>query len=301
MILFDVPYEMPPYRPPSEAESVLFRVTRGCHWNQCTFCGMYRQERFSVRDPDEVIEDVKRAASLFGDAPRTVFIGDSDALVMKTGDLCRVLHAIYREFSKVLRVTAYTRGKTLFLKPRAELEELRRAGLTRFHVGLESGDEEVLRRIRKGLTPEEMVIGGRKAIEAGFQLSLYVILGIGGEHRWREHALHTAQVLNQVSPHFIRLRTYIMQRGTPLAEAVERGEFIMASCLTVLQETRLLLEELSVPALFLSDHVSNYLSLNGELPRDKQALLDRLNAAISQLESNPHLVDECSHRGYLSL
>ncbi len=301
MIFFHAPYEMPPYRPPSEAESVLFRVTRGCHWNQCTFCGMYRDVQFSVREADEVIEDVKKAASLFGGGPRTVFLGDSDVLVMKTKDLCRVLRAIYREFSQVIRVTAYTRGKTLYRKPKEELKELRSAGLTRFHVGLESGDPAILKRIKKGLTPEEMVIGGRKAIECDFQLSLYLIMGIGGEERWREHALESASVLNQVAPHFVRLRTYIMQRGTPLAEEVERGEFKMASCLTVLYETRLLLERLDIHTTFLSDHVSNYLPVNGRLPHEKERLLSQIDAAISELEANPHLVEVCSHRGYLSL
>ena len=301
MVFFDTPYEMPPYRPPSEAQSVLFRVTRGCHWNQCTFCGMYRNQRFSVRDPEEVIADIKKAASLWGGVPRTVFLGDSDVLVMKTRDLVRVLKAIYAEFSDVIRVTAYTRGKTLYRKPLDELERLHQAGLTRLHVGLESGDSEVLRRIKKGLTPEEMVIGGRKAIEAGFQLSLYVIMGIGGEDRWREHALNTAEVLNQVAPHFVRLRTYIMQMGTPLAEEVERGEFKMASCLTVLYETKLLLEKLNISTLFLSDHVSNYLPLNGELPGEKGHLLAQLDLAIAELEANPHLVERCSHRGYISL
>ncbi len=300
-LFFDTPYEMPPYRPPSEAESVLLRITRGCHWNRCSFCGMYRGERFSVRDVDEVIADVEKAASIFGDAPRTVFLGDSDVLIMKTPLLCRVLEAIYARFSKVIRVTAYTRGKTLYRKPAEDLLRLREAGLTRFHVGLESGDPDVLRHIQKGLTPEEMVIGGRKAIDAGLQLSLYVIMGIGGEERWEQHALNTAEVLNKVAPHFVRLRTYIMQRGTPLSEEVERGEFTMASCLTVLYETRLLLQRLSIPTLFLSDHVSNYLPINGRLPEEKERLLSEVETAIAQLEANPHMVIQCSHRGYLSL
>ena len=301
MIFFETPYEMPPYRPPSEAESVLFRVTRGCHWNRCTFCGMYRSEKFSIRDPEEVIADIKKAAGMFGGLPRTIFMGDSDVLIMKTKDLCRILESIYKEFSQVMRVTAYTRGKTLYRKKEEELRELHGAGLTRLHVGLESGDPEILSHIKKGLTQEEMVIGGRKAIESGFQLSLYVILGIGGEERWRQHALNTAQVLNQVAPHFVRLRTYIMQQGTPLAEEVERGEFTLASCLTVLYETRLLLQNLNIPTMFLSDHISNYLPLNGKLPEDKERLIAQLDSAIAQLESNPHLVEEYSHRGYLSL
>ncbi len=301
MIFFETPYEMPPYRPPSEAESVLFRVTRGCHWNRCTFCGMYRTEKFSIRTPEEVIADIKKAAGMFGELPRTIFLGDSDVLIMKTKDLCRILESIYKEFSQVMRVTAYTRGKTLYRKKEEELRELHGAGLTRLHVGLESGDPEILSHIKKGLTQEEMVIGGRKAIESGFQLSLYVILGIGGEERWRQHALNTAQVLNQVAPHFVRLRTYIMQQGTPLAEEVERGEFTLASCLTVLYETRLLLQNLNIPTMFLSDHISNYLPLNGKLPEDKERLIAQLDSAIAQLESNPHLVEEYSHRGYLSL
>jgi len=186
-------YDFPPYRPPSEAYSLLLRVTRGCPWNKCIFCSMYKDIPFERRPLEEILEDIEAAASLYGKSVRTAFIGDSNSLVVKTADLCEVLRALYAAFPQLERITSYARARTIAKKDIAELKELRRAGLTRLHVGLESGDGQTLQLIKKGATPEDMIEAGLKAKEAGFEFSLYILLGIGGTQRWQEHADNTAE------------------------------------------------------------------------------------------------------------
>src|SRR5512147_783414 len=156
-------YDFPPFRPPSEANSLLLRVTRGCPWNKCTFCSMYKSTKFEIRDLEEVLSDIELAKDLYGDGVRTVFIGDSNSLAIKAEVLVQVLHSLYSAFPHIERVTSYGRAKTLVKKPIEDLEKICQAGLTRLHVGLETGDRELLEAIQKGATPEEMVEGGIKA------------------------------------------------------------------------------------------------------------------------------------------
>jgi radical SAM superfamily enzyme YgiQ (UPF0313 family) len=293
-------YDFPPYRPPSESNSLLLRVTRGCPWNRCSFCSMYKRVRFEIREIEEIEGDIELAKDLYGDRVRTVFIGDSDSLVVKAGLLVRILNSLYSAFPQVERVTSYARAKTLFRKPPGDLEKIRQAGLTRLHVGLETGDRELLQEIRKGGTPEEMVAAGRKAKAAGFEYSLYVLLGIGGEERWEQHAKGTACVLNQIDPHFIRVRTYVPQPDSPLYEATEEGRFRVPSPETILKETKLLLEELQVTSQFLSDHVSNLLPLHGKLPEDKGKMIQAVDEILKELEENKSLREEMEMRRSLT-
>ncbi len=184
---------------------------------------MYKGVKFEVRDVEEVQADIETAKDQYGDHVRTVFIGDSNSLVMRTDRLVQVLNTLCGSFPRVERVTSYARAKTLVKKTPEDLAKIRRAGLTRLHVGLETGDGDLLQAIGKGATPEEMVEAGKKAREAGFELSLYVLLGIGGEEQWRNHATGTAEVLNRIDPDFIRVRTFIPQPGSLLYDAAEEG------------------------------------------------------------------------------
>jgi len=297
--MFIMSYDAPPWRPPSEAYSVLIRVTRGCPWNKCAFCSMYKDMKFQVKGLEDIRRDLGAAAQLYGRGASTLFIGDSDSLVAKVDFLVEVLGLIQKHFPFLKRITSYTRGRTLAKRKIEDLTRLREAGLTRLHVGLETGNHLLLEYIQKGLTPQEMMEGGTKAIEAGLQLSLYVLLGIGGEDRWEDHARGTARVLNAVSPHFIRLRTFIPIPGTLMYKKIQGGEFRLASPLTVLKETRLILENLECPSLFLSDHVSNYASIEGRLPQDKEKMIEELDGFIGELESSPALLRslEERHRG----
>jgi radical SAM superfamily enzyme YgiQ (UPF0313 family) len=167
-------------------------------------------------------------------------------------------------------------------------------------VGLETGDRDLLKEIEKGATPEEMVEAGTKSKKAGFEYSLYVLLGIGGEEKWENHARGTAEVLNQIDPHFIRVRTFIPQPNSPLYEATEEGRFHLPSPETILKETKLLLEELQVTSQFLSDHISNLLPLHGKLPEDKGRMIQMIDEGLRELEKDERLREEMEMRRHLT-
>jgi radical SAM superfamily enzyme YgiQ (UPF0313 family) len=293
-------YDFPPFRPPSEANSLLLRVTRGCPWNRCTFCSMYKGMKFEVRDIEEILGDIELARDLYGDRIGTVFIGDSNSLVAKTEILVKVLNTLFTSFPNIQRVTSYARAKTIAKKPLEDLIKIYQAGLTRLHVGLETGDRELLKEIEKGATPEEMIEAGKRAKEAGFEYSLYVLLGIGGEEKWEQHARGTAEVLNQIDPHFIRVRTFIPQPDSPLYEAMVKGRFQPASPETILKETKLLLQKLQVTSQFLSDHISNLLPLHGKLPEDKEKMIQMIGEALKELKENDSLREEMEMRRHLT-
>jgi radical SAM superfamily enzyme YgiQ (UPF0313 family) len=293
-------YDFPPFRPPSEANSLLLRVTRGCPWNRCTFCSMYKTIKFEIRDLEEIKADIESAKDLYGDRVRTVFIGDSNSLTIKAEMFVQILNALYSSFPHLERVTSYARAKTLAKKPIEDLEKIHQAGLTRLHVGLETGDRDLLKEIEKGATPEEMIEAGRKAKRAGFEYSLYVLLGIGGEEKWESHAKGTAEVLTQIDPHFIRVRTFIPQPNSPLYDAMIEGRFQLASPETILKETKLLLEELQVTSHFLSDHISNLLPLYGKLPEEKERMIQMIDEALRELEKDGRLREEMEMRRHLA-
>jgi radical SAM superfamily enzyme YgiQ (UPF0313 family) len=293
-------YDFPPFRPPSEANSLLLRVTRGCPWNRCTFCSMYKGMKFEIRDLEEILEDIESARDLYGDRVRTIFIGDSNSLVAKTEMWVKILNTLLTSFPHIERVTSYARAKTIAKKPLEDLTKIRQAGLTRLHVGLETGDQELLEEIAKGASPQEMVEAGKKAKEAGFEYSLYVLLGIGGEEKWEQHARGTAEVLNQIDPHFIRVRTFVPQPNSPLYEAMVEGRFQPASPESILRETKLLLEELEVTSQFLSDHISNLLPLHGKLPEDKEKMIQMIVEALKALKENDSLREEMKMRRHLT-
>jgi radical SAM superfamily enzyme YgiQ (UPF0313 family) len=293
-------YDFPPFRPPSEANSLLLRVTRGCSWNRCTFCSMYKMTKFEVRDLEEILGDIELAKELYGDGVRTVFIGDSNSVTIKTDVLTKVLNFLYSSFPHLERVTSYARAKTVAKKPIEDLEKICQAGLTRLHVGLETGDRDLLKEIEKGATPEEMIEAGSKAKKTGFEYSLYVLLGIGGEEKWEQHAKGTAEVLNEIDPHFIRVRTFIPQPNSLLYDAMIEGRFQLASPETILKETKLLLEGLQVTSEFLSDHISNLLPLHGKLPEEKQRIVQMINEALKRLKEDVSLREEMELRRHLS-
>jgi radical SAM superfamily enzyme YgiQ (UPF0313 family) len=293
-------YDFPPFRPPSEANSLLLRVTRGCPWNRCAFCSMYKGTKFEIRPVEEVLGDIETAKDLYGDRVRTVFIGDSNSLVVKTEMLVKIMNALVSSFAHVERVTSYARAKTIAKKPLEDLIKIRQSGLNRLHVGLETGDRDLLKEIAKGATPEEMVEAGKKAKEAGFEYSLYVLLGIGGEEKWEQHARGTAGVLNQIDPHFIRVRTFIPQPNSSIYEAMTEGRFQPPRPETILKETKLLLEKLQVTSQFLSDHISNLLPLHGKLPEDQKKMIQMIEQVLKGLAENDELREEMEMRRHLT-
>jgi len=220
------------------------------------------------------IQSLVNVANWLASGGRTVFLQDADALQAPTKDLRRVLAGLRESFPGVVRVTSYSRAKTVARKSPEELRSLREAGLVRLHIGLESGCDEVLAQVRKGVTAEELILAGRKAREAGMDVSLYVMPGLGGRRLSERHALETARVLNAIGPDFIRLRTLVPYPGTPLYEQVEAGEFEPLSEDEVVAEIGLLIEHLDCRSYLTSDHMFNLLwEVEGRLPEDRPALL----------------------------
>lgn len=283
-------YDFPPYRPPSESESILIRVVRGCHWNRCTFCGMYKTTKFEPRPLEDIKKDILKARIIFEDRD-TAFLGDSDSLIHP--DLGEIIRFLYNAFPSLKRVTSYARASTIHRMDEDRLVQLRDSGLTRLHIGLESGDELTLKSIRKGASIDEMIAGGVKARKLGFEVSEYVLSGIGGMERWQEHAIATADALNIIKPDFIRVRTITIIPGTPLHIKMKKGEYKPPDPVTRLKETHLLLSRLKINTIFLSDHVSNYLwdnttpvylGIYGHLPDEKSRMLEKLEETISIAE-----------------
>ena len=273
-------YEQGVIRPPSEATSLLVRVSRNCPWNQCVFCPAYKGTKFSKRTVDEVKKDIDAMAVEYGAVRVTsAFLQDADSLLLPTGDLIAILEYLREKFPKIDRITTYARARTLKRKSVDELRLLRAAGLTRVHAGLESGSETVLKLIKKGLTPEEIVTGGRHVMDAGLELSEYVMPGIGGRALSQEHAIETAKVLNMVRPHFIRIRTFAMHPKSPMQRMVEEGTFVPMNDEETIGEIRLLVDHLDKMHSYFScnDFSLNLLmQVDGFLDEKKDAMLKEL-------------------------
>ncbi len=310
-------YEVPPMRPPSEAFSLLVRATRWCPWNRCAFCGAYKGMKFELRPVEEIkqdilamktladqlkewawrmgygskIREVARANGILwleNDGVKTAFLGDSNSLIMRTPELVEVIEFLYETFPTLERVTSYARAKTALKKTPEELRMLKEAGLSRLHVGLETGDDELLKYMDKGATAQEMIEAGKKIKEAGISLSEYIMPGLGGVDKWVQHAEGTARVLNEINPDFIRLRTLGVMKGTPLYERKERGEFRVQSVEGLLVEVRRLVENLDVTSQFVvSDFSANYYleGVDGKLPEDRERMLKAIDSSLEWVRS----------------
>lgn len=235
-------YEQGVIRPPSEASSLLVRVTRNCPWNQCIFCPAYKGVKFSKRTVDEIKGDIDQMAAEYGGYAfvQSVFLQDADSLLLPTHDLLEILRYLKQKFPDIKRITSYARAKTLKRKTVKELKELKDAGLTRIHVGMESGSEKVLKMIKKGITQTDIIEGGRRVVDAGISLSEYIMPGIGGKSLSEEHARETARLLNAVKPDFIRVRTFAIHPASPMQKMVEAGTFIPMTDEEIVREIRLL-------------------------------------------------------------
>ncbi len=229
----------------------------------------------------------------------TVFIGDSDSLVIKTGQMCEVLGDLHSVFPSLTRVTSYARALTLKRKSLESLKKIREAGLTRLHIGLETGSGRLLERIKKGAGTDTMIRACTTAKQAEFEVSLYVLLGIGGEEDWQEHASETARVLNEIEPDFIRVRTLVPVPGTPVFQWWTEGSFEMPGPETILKEQRTIIEGLSVTSQYLSDHVSNYAPIHGNLPTDKSSMLSMIDTALEKLSKDDDFRAELEDMRYL--
>ncbi len=287
-------YEGSIWRPPSEARSLILQATVGCSHNACTFCVSYKQKKYHVRGREGILEDLSGLPLSLKNRVTRVFLADGNALAMSTQQMLDVLEALRDSLPSVQRIGTYAYAKDVADKSTEELDAIHQAGLGIVYLGLESGDDELLRWCRKGITTRENTQACRKIRDAGIPLSLTIILGLGGDEASERHAKLTAEALNQIQPEYVGALTLMVPRGTPLHALVERGEFVPMKPMAVLGELKMLIENLQLSAcVFRTNHASNYLSVGGTLPEDK-------NRMLSLLKKTLEWSDESSLRpGYL--
>ncbi|MEW6200468.1 MAG: radical SAM protein [bacterium] len=284
-------YDIGPIRPPSEARSLLIRVNRNCPWNRCEFCNVYKGTKFQKKSPDEIKADIDVAARMYGErrySVRSAFLQDANALLMKTDELIEILNYLKEKFPAINRITTYTRSDTAARRKVDDLRRLHEAGLTRVHIGLETGYAPLLMYVNKGVTVEQHIEGGGKVKEAGLDLSEYVMPGLGGRTMWREHASATADVLKQIDPDFIRLRSISVRPGTPLYEKMISGKFVPLTEDEKVHEIRLFIENLDgIRSMVVSDHLLNLLQeVEGRLPEHKEKMLNAIDNYLSLAEED---------------
>ncbi len=268
-------YEGTVYRPPSEAGSLIIQLTIGCARNTCTFCNMYKDKKFRIRPLDEVAEDLEMARNYYNRVQvRRIFLADGDALIVKTDDLC------HEYFPEVERISVYGAPKDILNKTPEDLRRLKEAGLDMVYMGLESGSDEVLTDVKKGVNAAEMIEAGKKVREAGMVLSMTVISGLGGKKYWKEHALGSAKVISAIKPEYVGFLTLMVEPGTEMYDQLHRGEIELMDPQEVLDETELFIRNVDAEGtVFRSNHASNYTALGGTLNRDKEKILAQIESS----------------------
>ncbi len=280
-------YDTPVFRPPSEAQSFILRVTRGCAHNKCTYCNMYRGVPFQILKDEEISRQIALAVHFGKNSVRRVFLADGDALVLPTAKLLKILQALREQFPKLQRVASYAAPKDILRKSEEELKQLREAGLQLLYYGMETGDDATLKAVKKGVTAEEAIEAGRRVTASGMKLSLMVILGLAGVEGSARHALATAKAINIIKPTHLSALCLMLYRGSELKEQFEAGNFNPLSPAGLMQELHLMLKNIELPrehyCLFRSNHVSNYVQLAGTLPKDKERLLQQVETSVRHL------------------
>jgi radical SAM superfamily enzyme YgiQ (UPF0313 family) len=276
-----VRYEGQLYRPPSEADAYILQATIGCSWNACVYCDMYRDKRFRVRAVDESLADLALAAARFGPRVRKLFVADGDALVLPVDHWLSLLDAIKLGFPQLERVSCYAMARNILDKTPQELVQLREAGLTRLYIGPESGDDLTLKRIAKGSSFDEHAEAARRAHQAGLEMSVIVMLGVGGVARSDEHALRTAQLISAMDPEYLGALTTTIIPGTPLESLAKRDRFTLPGMEQMFGELRTIVDQARpTRTVFRTNHASNYLPLAGVLPDDRQRIVATIDAAL---------------------
>ncbi|MCP4093484.1 MAG: radical SAM protein [Planctomycetes bacterium] len=276
-----ITYQGSVFRPPSEANSLILQATLGCSWNRCTFCAMYREKSFRVRKIADLQKEIEWYASNFS-PPRKVFLADGDAHMAKASFLAELLDLINATWPDVKRVTCYASPQSLAVRSVEEMEMLRSKKLTQYYLGIESGNDQVLVDIDKGVDGEEMIRVANKAHAAGVKLSTMILLGMGQRALSREHAVDSARVVNAIQPKFVSTLVVTPVEGTPLWNTQERGEFETLSPIELAAELREFLAHTELKSsIFRSNHASNYLSVAGTLPKDKDTMVRALDQVLN--------------------
>jgi radical SAM superfamily enzyme YgiQ (UPF0313 family) len=275
-------YEGKIYRPPSEADSYILQATIGCSWNHCTYCDMYRDKAFRVRDIDETLADIRSAAKSFGANVTKVFVADGDALVLDLSHWEAILPACRDAFPRMKRISAYATAMNINAKSDEELQRLRELGLSLLYMGPETGDDVTFKRIAKGSNFDAHVGASRRAHDAGMEVSAIFLLGAGGAERSKEHAEASAKLITDMDPEFVSALTLTIIPGTPIAKMQAQGKFTLPSVARMLEELRTVVAAASpTDAIFRTNHASNYLPLAGRLPQDRDRIVEALDKALS--------------------
>lgn len=279
--------EPPVFRPPSEANSLILQLTIGCRHNACTFCGMYMGKKYRSKSWEEIKKDIDECAQQMGTVTK-VFLADGDALSAATPLIQKTSFYLHKTFKKLYRVSMYAGPKDVLKKSMDELKEIRAAGVKLLYMGVESGSDNILRSVCKGVNAEEMIEACRKAMQAGFEISVTVLNGLGGTELWEEHAMETGRVLSEINPNYIGALTLMPVPNTILYRQMQQGKFTLPNSTQILQEIKCLLENTDVAnSVFRTNHASNYLPLRGILNKDRDSLLAILGKAISNPETMP--------------
>lgn len=273
-------YDMPLYRPPSEAGSLIFQVTLGCSHNRCAYCVMYRTKKFRIRPWEDLKSDILEGALYSRDA-RKIFLADGDVLVIDTTSMLRILSFLYEKFPHLERVSAYANPGNILEKSEADLDQIQRAGLQLLYFGVETGDDDLLVKIRKGADSEQLIQSARKAMEAGFLLSATVILGIAGKGGSFRHAKETARVCSAINPHYLSALTLMIEDTNRYFYHCLGEDWEMMDKIEILEELRAMIEHLQLQdCIFRSNHASNYLPIKAILNEEKERLLKEIDGAL---------------------
>jgi len=284
----ELAYDFPLYRPPSEAESLIFQVTLGCSFNKCSFCNMYRTKEYVERPWEEIKTEIDLAAKSYPET-RRVFLADGDAITLSNQRMVQILGYVRASFPNLERISSYAMPMNLLQKTDDELRELRMAGLSMLYVGLESGNDTVLRKVTKGATFKTIIQACNKAKRHGFVLSCMVILGLGGKKYTKEHMIDTARVLSETAPDFVGALNLHLEEGIHEEFMTKFGEpFVPLEDSDVLSELELLIANFNpkTPVVFRANHASNVYSLGGRIPEDKDMLLEKIRG----LKKHPEML-----------
>jgi radical SAM superfamily enzyme YgiQ (UPF0313 family) len=273
--------EMVRVRPPSEANSLLLPVTIGCSHNKCTFCGTYTGVKFRIRPLEDIKRDIDKVAKNYSWSLRRVFLENGDAIIAPQRLLVPVLKYLNEKFPNLERIGSYSTPQAALIKSVDELKELHKLGLKIVYLGVETGDEELLKKIDKGATYDQIVEAGRKIKQAGITLSVTVLLGLGGKEGSQKHALGTAKILTDLDPDFAGALTVILVPGTPLYKDREEGRFELISPFQTLEELKTIIENANFSdCFFTANHASNYLPIKARLPKQKAAVLKLIDEVL---------------------
>lgn len=280
-------YSMPLYRPPSEASSLIIQVTEGCSHNKCRFCYMYKCKQFRLKSDEEIKEHIKYLKT-YDQNPERIFLADGNVLCLKTEKLIGLLDYIKNEFPSVQRISSYSGPLDLIRKTDDELMLIHKAGLNMLYMGVESGSDTVLSMMQKGVTQQQMIEAGQKAVRAGFKFSCMIISGLGGVELLEEHAMESAKVISAINPHYFSLLRLVAEEESELAEDIRQGKFIPLTPIQIIDESILMLENMDLTdCIFRANHVSNYINQAGTLNKDRDILVARLKKFRNSSEFIP--------------